>query len=136
MHQDISLAPPDFFELIRGLIKVCLCLICSVNKTLQRLYLERNQIGDAGATSIGGALAYVQTSIPKCSVFEFIHFVCNLVTPPDFFGLIMALSRRFCMICSQNNTLTELRLDSNQIGDAGADSIGCALAYVNFSPCE
>jgi hypothetical protein len=48
-----------FFGLIMGINKVCLCLICSQNKTLQFLYLDHNQIGDAGAASIGGALAYV-----------------------------------------------------------------------------
>jgi hypothetical protein len=42
----------------------------------------------------------------------------------------------FCLICSQNNTLTVLGLGSNQIGDAGAASIGGALAYVALSPCE
>ncbi len=42
-----------------GIIKVCLCLICSVNKTLQKLELSGNKVGDAGAASIGGALTYV-----------------------------------------------------------------------------
>ena len=44
----------------RLLIKMCLCLICRQNKTLQLLNLDENQIGDAGAVSIGDALAYVQ----------------------------------------------------------------------------
>jgi hypothetical protein len=45
-----------------GLIRVCLCVICSQNKTLRILWLNDNQIGDAGAVSIGGALAYVTLS--------------------------------------------------------------------------
>jgi hypothetical protein len=39
--------------------------LCSQNKTLQTLQLSRNQIGDAGAASIGAALAYVQPRLPK-----------------------------------------------------------------------
>jgi hypothetical protein len=46
----------------KGIIKRCLCLICSQNNTLKKLYLRSNQIGDAGAASIGGALAYVTLS--------------------------------------------------------------------------
>jgi hypothetical protein len=42
-------------------------LICSQNKTLQTLILSKNQIGDAGAVSIGGALAYVLLRHPKLS---------------------------------------------------------------------
>ncbi len=41
---------------------MCLCLICSQNKTLQTLLLYNNQIGAAGAASIGDALAYVTLS--------------------------------------------------------------------------
>jgi hypothetical protein len=33
--------------------------MCSSNKTLQTLRLQNNQIGDVGAATIGGALAYV-----------------------------------------------------------------------------
>ncbi len=165
-----------------------------------------NKIGHAGAASIGDALAYIQSCHLKISVFEYIHFVCNLGTPPDFFGLIMAFSRficiwfaakttrwiffcsaatrlamlalprsvlpwrmsmsllhlvnefsfknicffgaiRFglimgfikvclCLICSVNKALQYLDLGGNQIGDAGVVSIGGALAYVTFFPCE
>ena len=75
-----------FFRIDKGIIKVFLCLICSQNKTLQALGLTGNTIGDAGAASIGDALAYVQSRHPIISVFEFIHFVCNFGTPPDFLG--------------------------------------------------
>jgi hypothetical protein len=60
------------------------CLICSSNKTLQMLYLDKTQLGDAGAASIGGALAYVTLSKYK------------YLAPPDFFGLII-LSRCVCV---------------------------------------
>ena len=53
--------PPDFLDidvLIMGIIKVCLCLICSQNETLQTLSLAGNDIGDVGAASIGDALTY------------------------------------------------------------------------------
>jgi hypothetical protein len=36
----------------------------------------------------------------------------------------------FCFIYSQNNTLQELWLSGNMIGDVGAASIGDALTYV------
>jgi hypothetical protein len=104
---------------------------------LQTLWLNDNRIGDAGTTSIGDALAYVQSRHPKCSFFEFIHVVCGLGTPPKFFGLSMGHYQGVvCMICSKNNTLTVLYLFGNKIGDAGAASIGGALAYVTFSLCE
>jgi hypothetical protein len=47
--------------------------------------LRGNKIGDAGAASIGGALAYVPLSL-----FEliFIHKDISLA-PPDVFGLIL-----------------------------------------------
>jgi hypothetical protein len=48
-----------FFWIDKGLINVCLCLIRSNNNTMQRLDLGGNKIGDAGAISIAGALAYV-----------------------------------------------------------------------------
>jgi hypothetical protein len=51
--------PPDYLCWILGIIKVCSCLICSQNNMLQALHLNHNQIGDAGAASIGSALAYV-----------------------------------------------------------------------------
>jgi hypothetical protein len=49
------------FGLIMGSIMSCLCLICSKNQQLHTLALPANQIGDAGAASIGDALAYVQS---------------------------------------------------------------------------
>jgi hypothetical protein len=56
---------------------------------LQTLDLGGNQIGDAGAASIGGALAYVLSRQPTFSVFEFIRFVCCQGTLADLFGLRM-----------------------------------------------
>ncbi len=173
-----------------------MCLICSQNKTLQMLTLS-NQIGDAGAGSIGGALAYVKSRHPILSYFDlsfFFHtfsahnpilfgltighyqgvflFVCqpkhvsdsidarmeqnwrcrslwpwcwpcvrlilslrmnvrSHATPLILFGFILDIVKVcLCPICSQNNTLTELWLVGNQIGDVGAASIGDALAYV------
>ncbi len=53
-------------------------------------------------------------------------------TPPDFLIDNGHYQSVFCMICRQNNTLTELYLNDNQIGNAGAASIGGALTYVTF----
>jgi hypothetical protein len=44
--------------------------ICRQNKTLQNLWLFDNQIGDAGAASIGGALAYVTPSPFQLTFFH------------------------------------------------------------------
>ncbi len=57
--QDISLAPPEFFGLIMGLIQVLFCLFGSQNTSLAELVLGYNIIGDAGASGLGAGLAYV-----------------------------------------------------------------------------
>jgi hypothetical protein len=117
-----------FFWIDNGIIKCVLCLICSVNKTLQRLDLSENQICDDGAASIGGALLYVK-------FYSQTHVFSACAT--YFFGLIRDIVKVcLCLICSQNKTLEELYLRDNQIGDAGAVSIGGALAYITFSSFE
>ncbi len=76
-------------------------------------------ISDKGATALADALMCV-TITPSEIFLHFIHFVCDN-------GIIMVL---FFLFGSQNTSLTNLPLDYNQIGDAGAASIGGALAYV------
>jgi hypothetical protein len=43
-----------------------------------------------------------------------------------------ASAKCVCSICSQSTSLTELYLNKNEIGAAGAASIGDALSYVNL----
>ena len=93
----------------------------STNKTLQKLYLYHNQIGDAGAASIGDALMYVQSRHPKFFHFRFLYILYV------YWGNIFVY---VCFFCSQNSSLKELQLWGNQIGDAGASGIGAGLAYV------
>ena len=50
-------------------------IACSTNKTLQTLTLYNNQIGDAGAASIGDALMYVQSRHPKFFHFRFLYIL-------------------------------------------------------------
>jgi hypothetical protein len=66
------------------------------------------------------------------------HFLIHFFgATHDFFGLIMAIIKVFlCLTCSQNNTLQVFYFTNNQIGDAGAASIGGALEYVTITPCE
>ncbi len=97
-----------------------------MNKTLQALILTQNQIGDAGAASIGDALTYV--------VFFGLggnFFFCHATR---FFGKILGQYfmkfHGFFIACSTNKTLQVLVLVDNQIGDMGAGSIGGALMYV------
>ena len=96
----------------------------SVNSTLQTLSLGDmrggNLIGDKGATALADALMYVTITPPEM----FLHFVY-------IFFLIMKVC--LCPICSQNKTLQILGLSDNKIGDAGAASIGDALAYVTLT---
>jgi hypothetical protein len=109
---------------------VCSRLICSRNKSLQTLSLSNNQIGDVGAALIGGALAYVQSRLPTFSVLILYILAVFWARHPIFWfdkGLIKVCSD---LKYSQNKTLQALILSSNQIGDAGAASIGGALAYV------
>ena len=82
-----------FFRIDNGHYQGVFCMICSQNNTLTELYLSYNQIGDAGAASIGGALAYVTLS--SCE-WTFLQKDISLA-PPDFFGLIRALSRFVCV---------------------------------------
>ena len=49
----------------------------SQNETLQELSLFRNQIGDAGAASIGDALAYVQLKYATES-FHFLFYAFSI----------------------------------------------------------
>ena len=81
------------FDLITGIVKVCLFLIGSQNTSLTELRLGYNQIGDAGAASMGDALAYVTIYL----VNELSCTKTFLLAPPNFFGLIMALSRLVCV---------------------------------------
>ena len=67
-----------FFGLIMGIIKVCLCLICSQNKTLQTLLLDGNPIGAEGAAALKRAL----TVHPFTSLAGF-----NLLSLCDCFSL-------------------------------------------------
>ncbi len=84
------------------LIKLCLCLICSQNKTLQTLWLDRNHIGDAGAASISGALACVTLSRVVCI---FVHEGISLAPPyvfridnyQGFFVRWFAAKTRLCL---------------------------------------
>ncbi len=55
------------------IIKVCLCLISSQNKMFT-LSLGQNQIGDAGAASIGGALAYGKSRQRIFFLFDLIYY--------------------------------------------------------------
>jgi hypothetical protein len=73
-----------FFRIDNGVIMVGLFLNYSQNNTLQDLNLTLNNIGDAGAASLGDALAYVQSRHPKILGFDFIHFVCKLARCPIF----------------------------------------------------
>ena len=93
-------------------------IACSTNKTLQVLDLPGNQIGDAGAASIGGALTYVQSRHPKIFTFwgQYIRF--------------------FFTFCSQNTSLMRLNLNWNQIDDVGASGISTGLAYVSVAPVD
>ena len=102
----------------------------SQNNTLQKSVLAQNQIGDVGAASFGGALAYVTLSSDLSFKKTFLWRHPNL---SDDNGIIKVC---LCPICSQNTTLKILALSENQIGDAGAASIGGALAYVILFPCE
>ena len=74
-----------------------------LSQTLTTLYLEFNQIGDAGAQAIGRALERNQVS----SIFNFFISISHL------------------LYLSQ--TLTDLDLSSNNIRDAGAQAISQAL---------
>ncbi len=100
-------------------------MIGSQNTSLTELRLWDNQIGDVGASGLGAGLAYVS--------FVSLDERRSHATPPVFCGLIRGIIKVcVCLICSQNNTLTELSLSENQIGIAGAASIGGALAYVTL----
>ena len=121
---------------MRAIIKVYLCLIYSQNNTLQTLRLQNNQIGDAGAASIGVALAYV--TLPSYE-WTFIHKSFLWRHPVFFFGGVIVFDWPWgiikvcmCLICSVNKTLQGLELEHNKIGDAGAASIGVALTYVTL----
>ncbi len=73
-----------------GLIKVCLYLNCSQNKSLQVLVLDQNKIGDAGAASISDALAYVQYNHATQNFW--FYSLCMQIwhaTSPDFFVFLM-----------------------------------------------
>jgi hypothetical protein len=55
-----------FFRIDYGIFKVYLYLICSQNNTLDFFLFGCNPIGDAGAASIGAALAYVYVALTPC----------------------------------------------------------------------
>ena len=118
-----------FFRIDNGIIKVCLCFIDSQNTYLTQLDLRMNKIGDAGASGLGAGLAYV--SFCLCG-WMFIPTPRHPIFHIDN-GIVKVCVRLFC---SQNNTLQALVLESNKIGDAGAASIGVALAYVMHLPVE
>ncbi len=69
-----------------GISKVCLCLLFSQNNSLKELWICSTQIGDAGATSIGNALAYVQKT-PRYpnSYILIIHIPCAIWTHRPMF---------------------------------------------------
>ncbi len=125
MHCD-SGTPPDFLKFSYCCVwhyQVALCFMCSQNKTLQTLGLNRNQIGDAGAASIGNALAYVQSRAHHPNFLDCYGGVSDVCS---------------CLCCSQNSSLTKLHLWDNNIGDSGASGIGAGLAYAasHFVPAD
>jgi hypothetical protein len=67
-------------------------IACSTNKTLQTLSLSGNQIGDAGAGSIGGALTYVQSRHPK--MFNFGFYTFGMLAMWEPLGSVLVLRTR------------------------------------------
>ena len=68
------------------IVYVCYLRICSQNKTLQWLGLDGNQIGDAGATSLGGALAYVAIVHFRSNVLLYVICISYVRFPGDYNG--------------------------------------------------
>ncbi len=119
-----------FFRVDKGALPRCyFCFLDSHNTSLTALDLLGNNIGDAGASSIGAGLAYGSfCSFGWTFVFTSRH--------PKFFGLIMGLINVwFCLILSQNASLTQLLLWGNTIGAVGASGLSAGLAYVSFFLC-
>ncbi|XP_011270673.1 hypothetical protein, variant [Capsaspora owczarzaki ATCC 30864] len=83
-----------------------------VNKTIQNLFLQENQIGDADAVAIADALK-VNTTLND------LDLKVNQIGDAGAVAIADALKL--------NMTLKKLRLDENQIGDAGAVAIADAL---------
>ncbi|KJE96276.1 hypothetical protein CAOG_06619 [Capsaspora owczarzaki ATCC 30864] len=83
-----------------------------VNKTIQNLFLQENQIGDADAVAIADALK-VNTTLND------LDLKVNQIGDAGAVAIADALKL--------NMTLKKLRLDENQIGDAGAVAIANAL---------
>jgi hypothetical protein len=108
---------------------MCLLLICSLNKTLQKLSLNNHLISDVGAASIGGALACVQAhATPQIFFICFMHVKTCWARLLSFFRLdISTLLTCVYVMCSQHNSLQLLSLCNNHIGDDGAAAIGRAL---------
>ena len=101
-------------------------IACRTNTSLTFLDLQRNQIGDVGASGIGAGLAYAHSCHPKFLIIDF-YTLCLYIG---------AISVFVCVFDSQNTSLKELYLYENQIGDVGASGIGAGLAYVVFRHCE
>ncbi len=81
--------------------------------------------------SVAGILSYPP---PETSLWMNVY---SRATLANFFGLIMGPYQvDLCFMFSSNKTLLMLRLQNNQIGDAGAASVSGALAYVTLSPFE
>ena len=91
------------------------------NMSLTKLDLQSNQIGYVGASGLGAGLVYASCrSFDDCS---FPFHTTRIDNGPYQYSIVY-------FFYSHNTSLTEMLLRDNQIGDAGAASIGDALAYV------
>jgi hypothetical protein len=124
-------------------------LVCSVNSTLTTLDVSNNPMSAAASKAIELEFVLCQMRNPTVTKIKanskgfddhgaikigegmrfVLHIISWLIRGP-YQGVSL------CLNCSQNHTLTELNLSENQIGDAGATSIGGALAYVTLSFCK
>ncbi len=121
------LTPPDFSGLIRALSR-CVCVQSAAKTRRCRSYTStRTELV---------MLALPRSVAPwRTSLFYLVNelsFKKTFLWRHPILRIDNGIKVWFCLFGSQNKSLTELRLELNKIGDAGASGLGAGIAYVSF----